>query len=338
LSGIDLTEEEFYEINALIRDLNIGESTRGERSVTNILAGATGATLREASLQVDLKLAGTFDSAKGRTVIVGEELAKNNIFKAFDTSFRDPRINISGKVVVTDGRAADLVKHLSEQEPEKAEFFSDLIESSEDATEIPEYNMHLLFSSLLDEGKDFILPFVRVGDRGLVKVDGGAIFKGDQFTGIYTTIRENMLLLLFRERMGKQAVLTSAIEHEAVDSISYKVDRLKTKTDIQQNGEAADVKLTLELGVEVIDYPPADLDEEKQVKKLNQQLSQDLTEQAKAIFEKLAEAESDVLSIGRELMAYHPEIWETIEGDEYYSKINVYPEVRVTIEGGGLII
>ncbi|WP_438822756.1 hypothetical protein [Oceanobacillus alkalisoli] len=117
--------------SSFVRDLNIGQSSREERSVTNIMTSAKGRNIREASLHVDRNIAGTFDPAKGRTVILGKDLARENIYQAFDSVFRKPRVNINAYVAMTDGTAEDLLTHLSENEVEKAEFFYELFDSSE---------------------------------------------------------------------------------------------------------------------------------------------------------------------------------------------------------------
>lgn len=62
---------------------------------------------------------------------MGKDLARENIYQAFDSVFRKPRVNINAYVAMTDGTAEDLLTHLSENEVEKAEFFYELFDSSE---------------------------------------------------------------------------------------------------------------------------------------------------------------------------------------------------------------
>lgn len=339
LSGFDVSEkEEGYRITALVRDLNIGQSSRGETSVTNILTTASGTNLREASLNLDRNIAGTFDPAKGRTIIIGNELAKQGLSQPFNSIFREPRVDLNAKVAITDGTANELMTHLAENEMEKAEFFYDLIDSAEKFTETPPLTLRTFFTYLLDKGRDFALPYVTIDEEtNMAKLGGSGLFHKEKFTGEFISNQETTVLLLFLERLGNQANLTSMTETDNGAIISYDVKKAKRDIKVEKRDKVT-VTLSLDLLADIVDFPKGDRNEEVSIDKLNEQLGEDLTEQAKAVFKKLAENQSDVLGIGRELMAYYPEIWEELDEDTYYEEIQLIPEIDFTITGEGVIL
>ncbi|MBT2668509.1 Ger(x)C family spore germination protein [Bacillus sp. ISL-4] len=338
LSGFDLDEKGDYLITVLIRNLNISKSSRGERSITNDMITGKGKNVRETSLNIDQSVAGTLDPAKGRTLILGNDIAKGDIFNVLDTIYREPRLNVNSKVVVTSGSAKNLIQHLTEKEMEKAEYFYELIKSSEDLTEIPSVTVQTVCTYLFDEGKDFFLPYLGIDKEDhTVKVKGTVLFHDRSFTGQYLSIDESKLLLLFMDKKARKAILTDRVEQQEDAALSYKVKRISRNLKVTKKDKVS-VDISLQLDVEVIDYPTDHLDNQKKIKDLNQQLSRQLTKNADALFKKLADNQSDVLGLGRELIAFYPSIWEEIKGKNYYEHIEVNPEVNINIISRGIIL
>jgi spore germination protein KC len=139
------------------------------------------------------------------------------------------------------------------------------------------------------------------------------------------------------DKQARTTILTNRIEQQEDAVLSYNVKRISRNIKITKKAKV-NVDISLQLDVEVIDYPIEHLDNQKKIKKLNQQLSRQLTENADALFKKLADNRSDVLGIGRELIAFHPSIWEEIKGENYYDNIVVKPNVKISIVGSGVTL
>lgn len=338
LSGFDVDEKQDYMITVLIRNLNIGKSSRGERSISNKMVIGRGKSIRETSLNIDQGVAGIFDPAKGRTLILGNEIAKGDIYNVLDSTYRDPRVNVNAKVVVTTGSAKKLIQHLTKKEMEKAEYFYELIKSSEDLTEIPSVTAQTVCTYLFDEGRDFFLPHLGIDKKEhTVKVKGTALFHDRSFTGQYLSIDESTLLLLFLDQRAKEAILTDHVEPQADGALSYKVKKVSKNLKVAKKDKVS-VDISLQLDVEVIDYPKDHLDDKKRIQDLNQRLSRQMTKNAEALFKKLADNQSDILGLGRELIAFYPSIWEEIKGKNYYKHIEVNPKVKINIIDSGIIL
>src|SRR5690625_1518601 len=131
LSGFDLNENGDYQVTSIIRDMNISESSRGEISISNKLVSGNGSSIKEASMTIDRSVAGKYDPAKGRVLILGVDVAEGDIYNVMDTVYRDPRVDINAKITVTDNSANEIISHLSENEVEKGEYLYELIHSSE---------------------------------------------------------------------------------------------------------------------------------------------------------------------------------------------------------------
>ncbi len=339
LTGFDINDKDEYTFTAVVRNFTISQSNRGERSVYNELISSKGESIREASLSVDRKIAGTFDPAKGRTIILGEAVGKKNLYNVLDSIYRDPRVNVNSKIAITDGSAEQLIQHLAEVEMQKAEYFYDMIDSSEEFTEAPVITLRTIFSYLFDEGRDFFIPYFTIDqEENIVQLKGSALYKDQNFTGEFLSIQETTLLLLLMDKRSQRAILTNRLDSESVDnvSISYNVKDVSRELDIEKK-DKVHIHISLDLGVNVVDYPPDDLENQDTINHLNKQLSWLLTKESELLLQKLADNQSDILGLGKELIAYYPSIWEEIKGEDYYNEIVVHPEVKVSINGSGII-
>ena len=136
---------------------------------------------------------------------------------------------------------------------------------------------------------------------------------------------------------SKKAFLTEQLDQEANVSVSYDVKSVSRKLNLKKE-EKVHANIMLQLDVEIVDFPPDDLDKEERINFLEVQLSKILTEKADALFKKLAANQSDILGLGREMIAFHPSIWKEIKGENYYEQILVTPEVKVNVRSSGIIL
>lgn len=337
LSGFDLVEEDDYQITSIIRDMNISESSRGEISISNKLVTGNGSSIKEASVTIDRSVAGNYDPAKGRVLILGIDVAKGDIYNVLDPLYRDPRVDLNARIAVTDNSANEIITHLSENEVEKGEYLYELIHSSEINSEIQDITLRSIRTYLFDEGKDFMLPYLSKDDPDdEVKVNGAALFHNNSFTGQFLSPAESTFLLLFMGKQSKKALLTERLDEEANVSVSYNVKNVSRELKLKKE-EKVHADIMLQLDVEIVDYPPNHLYKQEVIDSLESQLSMILTEKADKLFKKLAENQSDVLGLGRELVAFHPSIWKEIKGENYYEHILVHPKVKVNIRNGKIM-
>lgn len=338
MSGLDFGENERYRTTAIIRDMNISESSRGEISITNQLEAGEGNSIQETGISIERSIAGNFDPAKGRVFILGNEVAQENIYNTLDSIYRNARMNINARVIVAAGSAEELISHLLEEESEKGEYLYEMIRNSEEHTESQIMTQRSIRTYLFDEGRDFTVPYLGIDEESnKVEVQGSALFNGQSFTGSVLSPDDSTMLLLFMGDQYKKAILTEELDNEKNQFISFNVKDISKEQQIKKE-DNVQVDITIQLNVEVGDFPPDHLDEEARISFLNEQLSKILTQRAESMFEQLATNRSDVLGLGRELIAYYPKIWEKIKGEDYYDHIRIIPKVKVRVTSSGAIL
>ncbi|MNO75081.1 hypothetical protein D3C76_661060 [compost metagenome] len=114
---------------------------------------------------------------------------------------------------------------------------------------------------------------------------------------------------------------------------SKKIKR-KFKVSVSAD-ENIDVNLGLELQAVVEEFTET-LDE-KELKKVNQELSKILTEEAETVVNEIQKANSDIFGVGRKLIAYHQNVWRNKNWSEDYRKVKFHTKVDVKIVSRGIL-
>ncbi|TCZ80958.1 Ger(x)C family spore germination protein [Paenibacillus albiflavus] len=338
--GIDLAPNGKLRSTFVIRDMPPGE----QQSPKNDIIYTVGNTLMETREHADEQVSRHLVTYRNRIILIGEELAKQDIYPILETFYRDPKSALNARIGVTKGTAANILSLKKVGNVLIGEEIDELIKSREETTTVPKVTLENIYSVMLDPGEDFVLPYL-IEEGGRVKVARIALFHDNKLTGQLSPDESTMYLLL-KDRREKLARFTRKINaaHEGRQNrynfLTFSVDKLKRKMTVQaQSDDRITVKLDLNMKLSVIEYPKDHLDKEKVLAELNQYLSKEMTDLAKETLRKIQEARCDGLGIGRELRAFHPDIWKK-QKDEWgsnYQKVDFIPAIQVQITKKGVL-
>lgn len=76
---------------------------------------------------------------------------------------------------------------------------------------------------------------------------------------------------------------------------------------------------------------------DKQKGEIEQFLSKEWTEHAEELMQRIQKANCDFLGIGRELNAYHHNLWTKLDWEKEYPQIKIEPHVQVEIVNTGIL-
>lgn len=105
---------------------------------------------------------------------------------------------------------------------------------------------------------------------------------------------------------------------------------------VQRDGQI-DVNLSLKLPVTIVEYAQDHLQDKANVKRLNNQLSEIMTQDAEKIIRTLQQSGCDAFGIGRYLIAHYPAVWKRVNWEKEYPNVRIHPQVTVTIVGNGIL-
>ncbi|WP_044336709.1 Ger(x)C family spore germination protein [Rossellomorea aquimaris] len=332
-SAFDLVDDETIKATAIIRDFQ-------DKTPTNVVVQGEGKTIRETRMHMDRKISGVFEPSKNRVFLLGEELAKKDIYKFLDIFYRDPNSSISAKLAIVEGEGGEILTKLSEKNVLISEFIIELFKSAESSTGIPKQNLQTVCTFMFDKGKDFALPLIKLENDEVV-LSGTGIFHKNSMSGTLT-FEETSMYLMMSNQVAKRMRLVSKIEENKKmnieNYITYNISNSKSKLKIISDSPSnIQVVINVKTDVSVVEYPEDKLTDKKKLKKLNKQISKRLTEDAEKMIEKIQLANSDLFGIGRELIAHHPKTWEKLDWEEKYPTITITPTIEVDIVGHGII-
>ncbi len=112
-------------------------------------------------------------------VLFGESLAESGLHPVLDSFQRNPVINNSLKIAMTEGQAGDILLIEPQDFPDLAMFLTDLLTEIRNKSFFPVVTLHDFYLQSSSRGKNPVLPILKV-DNGEVKICGVGIFSKDK--------------------------------------------------------------------------------------------------------------------------------------------------------------
>ncbi|PAD20554.1 Ger(x)C family spore germination protein [Terribacillus saccharophilus] len=338
-AAYDMTEDGVYTNTILIP--NVQNSAQGPGQESTQFLTAIGNTPTEARTNIDRRLSSTYSPAQLDVLLFGSNLAKQDIYPYVDAYYRDPRMHLDVVPAVVKGSAEQALKVVPKSEMRPSEYIEGIVDSEVDTTNSLETSLQAIGSELYEEGEDFVLPLLQVGDSGkTVSFEGLALFHDSSYTGKDISFDHTTLFVLMKKQKGKVARITAKIfdgkkpepDNYTTINIEDFSSKIKSKPD-KQNKVRTDI--TLDLTVMIQEYPQdhlalADLPEVKK------KLEQALTDQANETLRTIQDANSDVFGIGRNINGHYPSYWKKLDWEKDFKEIKIVPHITVNIRSRGI--
>lgn len=306
----------------------------------NEIYSAVGNTPRETREILDDKIPGVLQAYKMRVLLIGEKLAKQNIYPLLDVFYRDPKKTpLNARIAVAEGKAGDLLG-INIGQTTIGEYVDELIAGAELKSNVSKENIQTICPVMLDPGQDPLLPYLKLNGKE-VNLGGLAMFHGLQFSGVLNS-NESTLYLVMAGKMGEVTRFTKKVnpgsEKEPTHYITFEVLESKRdwKVQVDRTGEVH-VSLDVNLKVNVDEYPRNRLTKSREITRLNRTLSKIMTGEAEKVIRKMQKARCDGFGVGRKLISYHPEVWKQKDWSRDYPKVRFHPKLTVEIIRYGVI-
>ncbi|MGP4081450.1 Ger(x)C family spore germination protein [Pseudalkalibacillus sp. R45] len=340
-TAFDLTEDDKIKATSVMRGfIAAGESGGG--TPRNELVKATGVNLRQTRMNIDHKIANTFNPSKNRVFLYSDEIAKQGLYPYLDIFYRDPESPLNSKLAITEGEAGRILDLRQKENTLIGEFIEELIISGEEHTVVPKIDVQTVCPVFFDEGKDPYIPFIQLNeDTENVSLKGVALFDDDKMTGSLDDDESKLLLILHNKTRKITRIIQKVHENEEQEIENYAslhVSESKSKMTVTPLSDGSiTASFLVNMSVDLVEYPLDKLTSHKKVEQLNKKLSEGITKDANEVLDKLKEANSDPFGIGRELMAFHPEVWRKLDWKKEYPEIKMDAKVNVEITSHGII-
>jgi spore germination protein KC len=314
----------------------------GRPAMTAVIMKSTGATPRQSRMSLEKEVAGNYAPNKVLVYVIGEELAKKDIYPIFDVLYRYPRNSLAAKIVVAKGRAEEILSLKIVEEKLISDALLKIIESGEDDTFIPRLSVQSVCPILFNDGQDFALPKIERSDNDQITISGMALFNGKKYTGVDVTAENSGMLLILNNEESKLTRFNLKVNPEEKRKTNQYVNVhvFPKKHDLKisvskSNQVSADVKIRLK--VHVTEYALNNLSSKRAIESLSEKINEQFTKKAQEVISEIQRANCDYLGIGRRVQAYYPKAWAAMDWNQIYPTIQINPKIETQIIETGII-
>ncbi|WP_082234792.1 Ger(x)C family spore germination protein [Halobacillus massiliensis] len=339
-SGFDLGEDEKIVQTVSIPTVKGGEMGGHQEFIQTLTTEAH--TPLQASDQMDRMVENNLNPAKIKVYLLGEDLAKQDVYPVLDAIYRNPNSNLNAQLAIVEGEAREVIEFKATGIKTISDYISGIVEASANVSHSTGENLQLLCAELIEDGQDFTIPLLKVDtENEVVTYNGLALIHDDHYTGEKIESEDAALLMLLLGYKGKIAQMTKKVSdygrEPVLDYVTINVIKEDRKMKVRPKGENIEVDLKLKLDVRITEYPHDHLVNDKIIKDISKKLTEVLTKDSEEILAKTQEANSDVFGVGRRIKGYHPELWEKIDWTEKYKEVQFNTKVDVTIQQHGIV-
>lgn len=292
------------------------------------MVSSTGVTVSDALTNLQKSLNQQLFLGHTRVVAISEELAKEGIKHILDGFRRDPSIRRLLWLIVTEGRAENLLYANPELESIPISYIISLIENGAKMNEIPDITLGNFFICLTNSTHQPVLNYVRSSEEDVSWV-GLALFNDDKLVGVLTAEETWSLMQLRNEKPGGR-VLISFTEDNTHKYFLVNPFASKAKVNIQiENGQVkAHYHVQVEANILETNFD-TDLSKSSNLHKLAKITKEDLEKRAEKLVKKLQQDyKVDSLMLGAKIKAYHYNEWNRLDWQDTFPET----EIKVTYQ------
>ncbi|MCZ1264229.1 Ger(x)C family spore germination protein [Paenibacillus tundrae] len=318
-----------------------GGGTSGDKSW--FMLSNTAKTLRGTSIEGQKALSRELYYAHRRTMLIGEELAREGVAPMLDLLTRYPLNRLSALPIVTKGSA---YKVLNTDAPIE-KFPSEMVRELCFLNMRRPRSLKTFTDAILSEGVDPFLPVASTVDnvpsnwkdvKTNIKLDGLAIFKKDKLIGMIEKAPAGALILAMGEANEPEIMVKAP---RGKGDIFIKLN--ENNSTLHPHIENGKILVTIELyakGVLVDNESNYGDLREQEIKNLNQALHQKIQDDIKEGIRLIQkEYPADILGLGRSIHQHLPKEWDKVKDrwDDIYPSVKVVVEPHIVIENVGVI-
>ncbi|MDU0206032.1 MULTISPECIES: Ger(x)C family spore germination C-terminal domain-containing protein [Paenibacillus] len=292
---------------------------------------------------------GPFIGINTRLFLLSESFAAHQPVRELSFLLDTPFTTINSPVVIFDDQDSPFFKQFNSSTiTDKTKLLNDFVKSLETYGIVPNVTMMDFLLSKEEPLNDFALPVIKhVNSR--MELNGALLFRQSESTGIRLNneqVQSIMFLVGNGNAVQKLKGFSSKFNYGRVartghlDDKDYAFFIKKINSKIiahQQLSGLPDITIKVKMNIYA-----TELGEElsglktEYVNEMEKALSNHLNELATNAIKKIQEANSDVLGIGKELKAFQPALWKTLEWRKVYSRLLIEPQFEVRILNTGI--
>jgi spore germination protein KC len=237
--------------------------------------------------------------------------------------------------VLSDGKVDDLLKNKLEA---NKEFVKQLYTFSTNIGKnrlAPDVHMMDFILSRKDPFGDFAVPVLKPNNSGM-ELSGALLFHQGTTSGDELDKDQlEMLMMMLGETTPRQKI-TGNLSADAAEKNNYfgfSVKKIDSKIHIlTQSDSLRKIKIGVKMKINVFEIGESvNILSPEKVNSFEKELSKYLEQRASAMINTLQKANCDVLGIGKEIKAFHPNTWKSLDWRKGFPDLSIEPSFDVKI-------
>lgn len=338
INGIALDAADNGHILGTASTIKLINKGGGQFDEVDEIIKATGNSVLEIGLLINNLLPGKIEASKTHIVIIGDELAKKGVLAPLEVFYRNAKGNLNSSFLIADGKAADMLESAKSAKGSPIAFdIMQMIQGAQFAAIAPEQTLFTLWTELLDDDADIVIPIINKRANSRVVIESVALMNGDKFTGSTLSQNESKLLLLMMGKLNKSTLLEIPLK-KMNKTIILEVTKATNKKDIRVDPATGliDCLLKVKLSGDIASYPLTG-DVKAKMDELKTEVEATLRKQAAIVTGKLQAAQCDAVGIGRRLKLSHPALWKSMNWKSAYRDVRIRTEFQIEFANTGLL-
>ncbi|WP_088042559.1 Ger(x)C family spore germination protein [Bacillus sp. EAC] len=341
IAAFDLNEENGeVELHYIVTKLK--SSGQGSGDATSQVTKLKGPSLVETIGQGQYTDQAPFLGITTGTYMLSESFASHDPVSSLDFLLKTPYSSINIPVVVFEGNLTKFLETVPKENSEFTENLYDFNKALEKNNIIPNISMMNFILSREEPLEDTALPVMKQSDLG-VELSGALLFRQGLNTGTKLNKEKVQMMMLMKGKgAGRQRYTGNLSDNSKKQPFSDKTDQINYAYSVKSEDTKItftsrpnklpkaklNVKLEInsyDLGIASHKYKP------DYVNHMEKELSKHLEDLAVATIETMQKANCDILGIGKELKAHHPDIWKSLNWRKDYPSMKIEPRFKVQI-------
>ena len=312
--GIDKDENGELNVSVQVLNTDVSSNASSQSAPENMVKhySQKGSSLYEAVMKLSDLTGKQPLLSQNRIVVFGWEAANEGIAEYLDDFVRNTENRTSVLVMVSQGKAQDVVFAKSGENQIPARTVEQIIESSAEKSSALSTRIYELVNRVIDEKCSATVPLIRVKEEeneSKITADNVAVFKGDKLVAVKNN--DVAVGILFGRNQIKNGEIPVEYENKNV-ALSVLKSKTKIKTEIVNGKPKFNIAINISLSVSDINDKITEKKTEKDFEKIKAAAEEKIKYYIEnSINECIIKTGSDVFCFGKRLKRTQPKYFKS---------------------------